>query len=181
MHTLLCSHSVAINLITSKVRYCLWITAELFTSRLRASATHARYANSTNQSSADKCSLWKFGKTNRVIVTPGIHAHARHATLSYTWHGISKHRNPAEIARQRMGLWPKNRFIAIGADICAHGAKKSILSIKYVSIIAIDFLCLWAILETEPCISTTTPTRDWHHFNSSFIVNIRDDTNTKSL
>ena len=43
------THSIAIDLITSKVRYSLWFTAELFTYGLRAWLTHARYANSTNQ------------------------------------------------------------------------------------------------------------------------------------
>ena len=43
------THSIAIDLITSKVRYSLRFTAELFTSGLRASVTHARYANSTSQ------------------------------------------------------------------------------------------------------------------------------------
>ena len=43
------THSIAIDLITSKVRYSLWFTAELFTYGLRTWLTHARYANSTNQ------------------------------------------------------------------------------------------------------------------------------------
>ena len=43
------THSIAIDLITSKVRYSLWFTAELFTSGLCAWLTHAWYANSTNQ------------------------------------------------------------------------------------------------------------------------------------
>ena len=43
------THSIAIDLITSKVRYSLWFTAELFTFRLCAWLTHARYTNSTNQ------------------------------------------------------------------------------------------------------------------------------------
>ena len=83
------THSIAIDLITSKVRYSLGFTAELFTSGLLASVTHARYANSTS-SSADASSLWKFGRSKHGIVISGIHAHARHATFS-TWHRISKH------------------------------------------------------------------------------------------
>ena len=43
------THSIAIYLITSKVQYSLWFSAELFTYGLRAWLTHAGYANSTNQ------------------------------------------------------------------------------------------------------------------------------------
>ena len=43
------THSIAIDLIASKVRYSLRFTVELFTSGLHVSVTHARYANSTSQ------------------------------------------------------------------------------------------------------------------------------------
>ena len=51
LHTACCArtHSIAIDLIASKVRYSHRFTAELFTSGLRASVTHARYSNSTSQ------------------------------------------------------------------------------------------------------------------------------------
>ena len=79
------TQSTVFDLITSKVRYCLWIRAELFTSGMRASVTHVRYVYSTNQSSAGQ----KHG-----IVSSGIHAHARHATFilstfnycPFVWH-----------------------------------------------------------------------------------------------
>ena len=48
-HPAVLAHSIAIDLITSKVWYSLWFTTELFTSGLRAWLTHTRYANSTNQ------------------------------------------------------------------------------------------------------------------------------------
>ena len=61
----------------SKVRYCLWIVAELITSGLCASGTHVWYANTINQSSADESSTeWQ-----SMGLTSGIRAHARHTTL----------------------------------------------------------------------------------------------------
>ena len=109
-HTLLWSH--ILDLITSKVRYCLSITAEVFTSRLRSSVMHARYADSTNQSSADQSSHQKFGRTKHRIVTAGIRAHAWHVTLT-TRHGISKHRSSAEIADRCIAIGNSTHFICI--------------------------------------------------------------------
>ena len=94
LYTLCCAgtHSIAIDLITSKVRYSLWFTAALFTSRLCAWLTHAWYANSTNQTVRQtQTSLWEFGRSNHGIMTSGIHPHARRATFS-TWHGFQNTR-----------------------------------------------------------------------------------------
>ena len=63
------THSIAIDWMASKVQYCVWITAELLTSRFRTSVMHARYTNSTNQSLVDESSLRKFGRSKHRIVT----------------------------------------------------------------------------------------------------------------
>ena len=83
-HCCVRAHSIAIDLITSKVRYCLWITAEpCLHLGCEYRGMHVWYANSTNQStcfggessavesSADESSAWQNTRIRTV----------RHATL----------------------------------------------------------------------------------------------------
>ena len=101
------THSIAIDLITSKVRYSLWFTTELFTSGLCAWLTHARYANSTNQT-VRQTQVYSESLAGQIMGSwhPGS-AHMRDALPSSScWHGISIHRSFAKISpKLQCNIW----------------------------------------------------------------------------
>ena len=73
------THSIAIDLITSKVRYSLWFTSELFTYGLRTWLTHARYANSRNQT----------------VRQTQVHSESSAGQIMGSWHPGSAHMRDA--------------------------------------------------------------------------------------
>ena len=73
------THSIAIDLITSKVRYSLWFTAELFTYGLLTLLTHAWYANSTNQT----------------VRQTQVHSESSAGQIMGSWHPGSAHMRDA--------------------------------------------------------------------------------------
>ena len=73
------THSIAIDLITSKVRYSLWFTSELFTYGLRTLLMHARYANSTNQT----------------VRQTQVHSESSAGQIMGSWHPESAHMRDA--------------------------------------------------------------------------------------
>ena len=99
-----CTHSIAFDLITSK--------AELFTSGLRTSVTLARYANSTNQSSADASSLHKFGRSKHGwdCDIQGLHTWA----TRYFVQDLARDFKTSEFRRNCRATYEEDRFIAFG-------------------------------------------------------------------
>ena len=73
------THSIAIDLITSKIRYSLWFTAELFTYGLRTLLTHVRYANSTSQT----------------VRQTQVHSESSAGQIMGSWHPGSAHMRDA--------------------------------------------------------------------------------------
>ena len=73
------THSIAIDLITSKVWYSLWFTTELFTSGLCAWLTHVWYANSTNQT----------------VRQTQVHSESSAGQIMGSWHPGSAHMGDA--------------------------------------------------------------------------------------
>ena len=117
------THSIAIDLITSKIRYYLWFTAELFKSRLHAWLTHARYANSTNQN----------------VRQTQVHSESSAGQNMESWHPGSVHMrgappSPPRTVFQNTGISPKLQSNILdckqGTDCLANGDSTNFNCIK---------------------------------------------------